>query len=84
MQPYSIKVDDDWNAEARHASIKMILTSSYSWNFDTIKASLISASSYDITTGHDTVWSVIEDMNAGKGYLSEGNPSRDDFQIVNL
>ena len=47
MRPYSIKVDDDWNAEARHESIEMVLSSSFSWNLDTIKRSLVSASTYN-------------------------------------
>ena len=76
MQPCSINVDDDWNAEARHESIEKVLSSSSSWNLDTIKRSLVSASTYDTATGHDTVWSVIEDMRAGQGYLAEGNPSQ--------
>ena len=84
MLPCSITVDDDWNAEARHESIEAVLLRSSSWSLDTIRASLISASSYDITTGHDTVWSIIEDMNAEQSYLCEGNPSRDDFHMVNL
>ena len=84
MLPCSIPVDDDWNAEARHESIEAVLLRSSSWSLDTIRASLISASSYDITTGHDTVWSIIEDMNAEQSYLCEGNPSRDDFHMVNL
>ena len=84
MQPCSIAVDDDWNAEARHESIEAVLLRSSSWSLDTIRASLISASSYDITTGHDTVWSILEDMNAEQSYLCEGNPSRDDFHMVNL
>ena len=84
MLPCSITVDDDWNAEARHESIEAVLLRSSSWSLDTIRASLISASSYDITTGHDTVWSILEDMNAEQSYLCEGNPSRDDFHMVNL
>ena len=84
MQPCSIKVDDDWNAEARHESIEMVLSCSSSWNFDTIKRSLVSASSYDLATGHDTVWSVLEDMRAGQGYLAEGNPAKDDFHSIAL
>ena len=84
MQPCSIAVDDDWNAEARHESIEAVLLRSSSWSLDTIRASLISASSYDITTGHDTVWSILEDMNAEQSCLCEGNPSRDDFHMVNL
>ena len=84
MQIYSIKVDDDWNAEARHESIEMVLSSSSSWNLDTIKRSLVSASTCDTATGHDTVWSVLEDMRAGQGYLVEGNPSKDDFHSIAL
>ena len=69
MLPCSITVDDDWNAEARHESIETVLLRSSSWNLDTIKDSLISASTYDTATGHDTVWSILEDMNAEQSYL---------------
>ena len=75
MQPYSIAVDDDWNAEARHEAIRTVLAEHSEWNLSVMKEALVSASSYDTATGHDTVWSVIEDMNAGQGYLYEGNPS---------
>ena len=84
MLPCSITVDDDWNAEARHESIEAVLLRSSSWNLDTIRGSLVSASTYDTATGHDTVWSILEDMNAEQSYLCEGNPSRDDFHMVNL
>ena len=85
MLPCSITVDDDRNAEARHESIEAVLLRSSSWSLDTIRDSLVSASTYDTsTTGHDTVWSILEDMNAEQNYLCEGNPSRDDFHMVNL
>ena len=84
MRPYSIKVDDDWNAEARQESIETVLLRSSSWNLDTIKDSLISASTYDTATGHDTVWSILEDMNAEQSYLCEGNPSIFAFHLIIL
>ena len=83
MQPYHIRADDDWNASARHESIDAVLSKASSWNFEMIKTSLISASSYDTDTGHDTVWSVIEDMKSGRSRLCEGNPSRDGYYPTN-
>lgn len=73
MQPYYIRADDDWNASARHESINAVLS----------KASLISASSYDAASGHDTVWSAIEDMKSGRSCLCEGNPSRNEYYPAN-
>ena len=84
MQPYSITVDDDWNAEARHESIEAVLLRSSSWSLDTIRNSLVSASTYDTATGHDTVWSILEDMNAEQSYLCEGNPSIFAFHLISL
>ena len=84
MQSYFIKVDDDWNATLRHESISAALSKPASWNIAAIKASLISASSYNPDTGHDTVWSVIENLKAGEGWLCEGNPARGDFHSVKL
>ena len=84
MLPCSITVDDDWNAEARHESIEAVLLRSSSWNLDTIKDSLISASTYDTATGHDTVWSILEDMNTEQSYLCEGNPSIFAFHLISL
>lgn len=84
MLPCSITVDDDWNAEARHESIETVLLRSSSWNLDTIKDSLISASTYDTATGHDTVWSILEDMNTEQSYLCEGNPSIFAFHLISL
>lgn len=83
MQPYHIRAYDDWNASARHESIEAVLSKASSWSFGTMKASLISASSYDAATGHDTVWSVIEDMKSGRSCLCEGNPSRNEYYPAN-
>lgn len=84
MQPCFIKVDDDWAAASRHESISAALSKSASWNLAAIKASLLSASSYNPDTGHDTVWSVIEDLQTGEGWLCEGNPAKEDFHSVKL
>lgn len=84
MQPYSIAVDDDWNAEARQKAIETVLSEHSEWNLSVMKEAPVSASSYDTATGHDTVWTVIEDMNAGQGYLYEGNPSASSCIKTNL
>ena len=84
MQPYSIAIDDDWNAVARHEAIETVLSEHSEWNLSVMKEALVSASSYDTATGHDTVWSVIEDMNAGQGYLCEGNPSENSYSKTEL
>ena len=84
MQSYFIKVDDDWNAESRHKAIMASLKGSSSWSLSAIKDCLISASFYDTSTGHDTVWSVIEDVKSGKGYLSEDNPQKGIFREIVL
>ena len=84
MQPYSITVDDDWNAEARHEAIETVLSEHSEWNLSVMKEALVSASSYDTATGHDTVWSVIEDMSAGQTYLCEGNPSENSYSKTEL
>ena len=84
MQPYSIAVDDDWNAEARHEAIRTVLAEHSEWNLSVMRKALVSASSYDTATGHDTVWSVIEDMNAGQAYLCEGNPSENSYSKTEL
>ena len=84
MQPYSIAIDDDWNAVARHEAIETVLSEHSEWNLSVMKEALVSASSYDTATGHDTVWSVIEDMNVGQGYLCEGNPSENSYSKTEL
>ena len=84
MQPYSIAVDDDWNAEAKQKAIETVLSEHSEWNLSVMKEALVSASSYDTATGHDTVWTVIEDMNADQGYLYEGNPSASSCIKTNL
>ncbi len=83
MQPYYLRVDDDWNAAARYGSIKTVFAKASSFGLETIKDSLISASSYDAASGHDTVWSVIEDMKSGQSYLCGGNPSKDGYYPIN-
>ena len=84
MQPYSITADDDWNAEARQKAIETVLAEHSEWNLSVMKEALVSASSYDTATGHDTVWSVIEDMNGSHGYLCEGNPSASNYIKTDL
>ena len=45
MQPYSIAVDDDWNAEARHEAIRTVLAEHSEWNLSVMRKALVSASS---------------------------------------
>lgn len=76
MEPYSIAVDDDWNAARRERNMENLLSSvNGKWTIDDLTRTLRIAARYDGFSGHDTVWSIMEDMRNGRSYLADRNPN---------
>ena len=76
MEPYSIAVDDDWNAARRERDMENLLSSvNGEWTIDDLIRTLRIAARYDDLSGHDTVWSIMEIMRNEESYLSDGNPN---------
>ena len=84
MLPLNHNEIDDWNAEQRFQTMRQALENKAS-SFD-LKAAfdLLSGKDgwmcqYDRSTGKDTVWSVVYDLQHGQIWRTEQNPSRTCF-----